>query len=132
MALDVLLCRSDLVLVCSPAELRLLRHHYGVPASKLVLAPFFAAASPFAQKVQSPAAAAGQRCPDHHERKHVMMIGTWRHPPNLDSARWACSEVWPLLREELGEQHRDVELHLYGSYSAGAAQQLHRPVGGRG
>ena len=118
--------RSDLVLVCSPVELQLLIGHYGVPASKVVLAPFFAPPSPHT----SVAGAAGpdQACPSHAERKHFLMIGNWRHPPNLDSARWACSEIWPALRAALPSEHRDAQLHMYGSYAAGAAQQLHRPV----
>ncbi|EFN50431.1 hypothetical protein CHLNCDRAFT_144035 [Chlorella variabilis] len=58
------------------------------------------------------------------------MIGNWRHPPNLDSARWACSEIWPALRAALPSEHRDAQLHMYGSYAAGAAQQLHRPKEG--
>lgn len=56
------------------------------------------------------------------------MIGNWRHPPNLDSARWAATEIWPQLRAALPEGHQDAELHMYGSYASGAAQQLHRPV----
>ncbi|EFN54125.1 hypothetical protein CHLNCDRAFT_9200, partial [Chlorella variabilis] len=120
--------RSDLVLVCSPVELQLLIGHYGVPASKVVLAPFFAPPSPHT----SVAGAAGpdQACPSHAERKHFLMIGNWRHPPNLDSARWACSEIWPALRAALPSEHRDAQLHMYGSYAAGAAQQLHRPKEG--
>lgn len=108
--------------MCSPLEFQLLSTHYGVPASKLALAPFFAPPSPHAP----PAAA-----PCFDDRKHFLMIGNWRHPPNLDSARWACSEVWPALRAALPPEHRDAELHLYGAYAAGAAQQLHKPVSGR-
>ena len=115
-------CRSDLTLVCSPAEMQLLTQHCGVPASKLALAPFFAPPSPHAAVGGGPAFA---------ERRHIAMIGNWRHPPNLDSARWACSEVWPALRAALPPEHRDAELHLYGAYAAGAAQQLHRPVSAR-
>ncbi|PRW59577.1 glycosyl transferase [Chlorella sorokiniana] len=130
--------RSDLTLVCSPVELRLLAGHYGVPASKLVLAPFFAPPSPFDPAAASTAAGAEAAAaapeavpaPPFEQRKHFLMIGNWRHPPNLDSARWACSEVWPALRQSLPPEHRDAELHLYGAYAAGAAQQLHKPKAG--
>lgn len=156
--LQLNLCRSDLTLVCSPVEMDMLVRHYGVPASKLVLAPFFAPPSPYDQQAAggaqaAAAAAAGQSsaaeaaapgqsstaaaarggsatCPPFHERRHFVMIGNWRHPPNLDSARWACSELWPALRAALPAGEREhAELHLYGAYAAGAAQQLHRPVG---
>lgn len=75
------------------------------------------------------AAGSAAVCPPFRERRHFVMIGNWRHPPNLDSARWACSELWPALRAALpaGERER-AELHLYGAYAAGAAHQLHRPV----
>lgn len=139
--------RSDLTLVCSPVELSMLVSRYGVPASKLVLAPFFAPPSPYdpaasmegragAAAAAAAAAAAGTSytaaaaaaAPPFEQRKHFLMIGNWRHPPNLDSARWACNEVWPALRQALAPEHRDAELHLYGAYAAGAAQQLHKPV----
>lgn len=120
----------------------MLTRHYGVPASKLALAPFFAPPSLHAQPEEQASAAAvpaaapagspgggGAVSLPFHERRHFIMIGNWRHPPNLDSARWACSELWPVLRAALPAGERDcTELHLYGAYAAGAAQQLHRPV----
>jgi hypothetical protein len=129
--------RSDLTLVCSPMELSMLTQQYGVPASKLCLAPFFAPPSPHAPAAppasgsSSGSSDEGQRCPAYHEREHFLMIGNWRHPPNLDSARWACREVWPALRAALPPQHRGAQLHLCGAYAGGAAQQLHRPVRAR-
>ena len=65
--------RCDLTLVCSPAELELLRDQYGVPAGKLALAPFFV---PPAQ---------AQDLPPFAERSHFVSIGNFKHPPNLDS-----------------------------------------------
>ena len=121
-------CRSDLTLVCSPVELRMLTRLYGVPAEKLALAPFFAPHSPHALTAAA-AGPASAACLPHEARQHFCMIGNWRHPPNLDSARWACAEVWPALRAALPpEQRATAKLHLYGAYPAGAAQQLHRPV----
>lgn len=114
--------------------MRLLVGHYGVPQSKLVLAPFFTPPSPYA-----PAAAPAQH--DHQQqqqpepgrqpclpwpaRRHFMMIGNFRHPPNADSVEWAVEEVWPGIRAQLGP---DPELHIYGSYAPGGAQRLHKPV----
>ncbi len=113
----------------------MLAGRFGVPTSKLVLAPFFAQPSPYdpmatteGQAGAPAAGAAAGTAPPFEQRKHFLMIGNWRHPPNLDSARWACSEVWPALRQSLPPEHRDAELHLYGAYAAGAAQQLHKPV----
>ncbi len=112
--------------------------HYGVPGHKLVLAPFFAPPSPYAP---SAAAAGRQPCPHFASRRDFMMIGTFRHPPNMDAVEWACREVWPRIRHALaGAAGGDgagggssagppPELHIYGSYAPGsAAQRLHRPV----
>ena len=77
-ALNVLaLHRCDLTLVCSPVELELLRDHYGVPAGKLALAPFFV------PPTQAP------DLPPFAERSHFVSIGNFKHPPNLDSV--GCS-----------------------------------------
>ena len=70
------LSRCDLTLVCSPVELKLLRDHYGVPAGKLALAPFFV---PPTQE---------QDLPPYAERSHFVSIGNFKHAPNLDSVRW--------------------------------------------
>lgn len=190
-------CRSDLTLVCSPVELELLVGHYGIPRSKLALAPFFAPPSPFApassssqlsiqthfqysqcstkhtdwkvpeqqlvskqlqqagighetspqltegleessvgrltlQSMQALMSQHGQRrCPSFLERSNFMMIGNFRHPPNMDSVEWACKEVWPQLRHRLAGSStctEQPELHIYGSYPSGAAQRLHNPV----
>lgn len=125
--------RSDLTLVCSPEEMRLLVVHYGVPAHKLALAPFFTPPSPYAPSAAAApgaaAAAAPQPCPGFAERRDFMMIGNFRHLPNFDSVQWTCSEVWPLLRRRLADSGTpDAQLHIYGSYAPGAAQRLHNPV----
>ena len=93
---------------------------YGVPRSKLVLAPFFAPPSAHA--------AAEAAASTFAERQHVLMIGNFRHPPNLDSVRWAATEVWPLVRRVMPH----IELHVFGAYPTGAAQQLHNPVSSMG
>jgi O-antigen biosynthesis protein len=67
------LTRCDLTLVCSPVELELLRDHYGVPAGKLALAPFFV------PRTQA------QGLPPFAERSHFVSIGNFKHAPNLDS-----------------------------------------------
>lgn len=65
--------RCDLTLVCSPVELELLCDHYGVPAGKLALAPFFV------PPIQA------QDLPPYAERSHFVSIGNFKHAPNLDS-----------------------------------------------
>ncbi|GAB4821957.1 hypothetical protein N2152v2_009003 [Parachlorella kessleri] len=150
--------RSDLTLVCSPEELRLLVGHYGIPANKLVLAPFFTPPSPFAPKKEAAAPyesqhqhqqeeqqhqQSGQRpqgqgeeqgCPGFEKRSHFLMIGNFRHPPNVDSAEWACRELWPRIRSQLAGSSGGApapELHIYGAHAPANAQQLlHKPKEG--
>ncbi|KAL4535246.1 hypothetical protein Ndes2526B_g06145 [Nannochloris sp. 'desiccata'] len=108
--------RSDLTLVCSPVELTMLREDYNIPSELLVLAPFFAPPSPHAATPVP-----------WSDRHHFLMIGNFRHPPNFDSVRWTCKEIWPLIRKKLG---MSAELHLYGSYAPQAAAELNNPKGG--
>ncbi len=108
--------RSDLTLVCSPVELTMLQKDYTISSELLVLAPFFAPPSPHAAAPVP-----------WSERHHYVMIGNFRHPPNFDSVRWTCSEIWPLIRKKLG---KTSELHLYGSYAPQAATELHNPKQG--
>jgi glycosyltransferase involved in cell wall biosynthesis len=115
--------RSDLTLVCSPAELEILAAPpYSLPPSKLALAPFFAPPSPHAAAPRGWA-----------DRRHFAMLGTFRHPPNADSVEWALAEVWPraraLLAAAAGAAGADApELHIYGADApSAAAARLHRP-----
>ena len=103
--------RSDLTLVCSPREVELLQSTFGVDKDLVVEASFFNGSSPFED---SPT--------PYIERKHFMMIGNFRHPPNADSVEWACTDLWPRIREMLSEQcslkKDDMPwLHVYGSYA---------------
>ncbi len=46
------------------------------------------------------------------KRPALAFIGGYRHPPNVDAAKWAAQSIMPLLREQLPE----VELLLVGSH----------------
>ena len=110
--------RSDLTLVCSPVELKLLEKVYGIPRRLLCEAGFFQPKSPF--KDSSPGFAA---------RRHAMMIGNFKHPPNLDSVQWACKTLWPRIRSEMKNSmgagsHMLPELHIFGAYSTEAQKSL--------
>lgn len=77
--------RSDLTLVCSPFESKLLRSLLGLLdggeggcGGKLVQAPLFA----------SRPALGSRRRRKFEERKHFVVIGSFLHPPNVDSLLW--------------------------------------------
>ena len=85
--------RSDLTLVCSTVEERWLRETCGVPAHKLAYAPLFAASEELL-----PARALG-----FERRSGFVSLGTFRHAPNVDAARFLAREVWPRVRATLPE-----------------------------
>ena len=96
--------RSDLTLVCSPVELALLRDRWGVPADKLVLAPFF---------FPPPRPAKG-----FAEREGFVAVGNGLHAPNVDGLLWLRREIWPLLRKQLP----NATMRVYGAHLDGKPQ----------
>lgn len=137
--------RSDLTLVCSPVEARLMRDRFQVPGEKLVPASFFceippSPSPPPAPSSVSPSASSGASTSTARtgaasgdlsgggfdSRAGFMTIGTFFHPPNVDAVRWTASEVWPLIRARLPA----AEMRVYGAYPTEAVKQLHRPEQG--
>jgi len=105
--------RSDLTLVCSPVEKKWLERECGISEKKLRVASFFN------RDVTHDA-----REMDFNARTDFITIGTFKHKPNVDSVRWLCEEVWPLVRERLP----NATMRVYGSYaSESIRQQFHRP-----
>lgn len=110
--------RCDVTCVCSPREIEILQHQYGVDEDRLVEAGFF----------NEP------QCVDttsFGERHDAMMIGNFRHPPNADSVQWACRFLWPAVRSAMKDLGVDrlPSLHVYGAYGEGQAG-LHDPEHG--
>lgn len=44
------------------------------------------------------------------QRRDLMFVGGFRHPPNVDAACWFVDQVWPLLRE----QEPELRFHCIG------------------
>ncbi|MEM9026119.1 MAG: group 1 glycosyl transferase, partial [Verrucomicrobiota bacterium] len=93
--------RSDLTLLISEAEIKILKETFGIEASLVEYWPFSIKTNHFSDE------------PSYQERQDCVMLGSFMHPPNVDSVRWCVSEIWPQIRRRLP----DVELHIYGSYS---------------
>jgi len=53
-------------------------------------------------------------------RKDLMFIGGFQHPPNVDAARWFVGEVWPLIRAA----KPDLRFHLIGSKAGAEVKAL--------
>lgn len=54
------------------------------------------------------------------QRRDLMFVGGFRHPPNVDAACWFVDEVWPLLRE----QEPELQFHCIGGDVPPAVQAL--------
>ncbi|MCH9697370.1 MAG: glycosyltransferase [Gammaproteobacteria bacterium] len=51
----------------------------------------------------------GRRKP-YRQRKDIMFVGGYQHPPNIDAITWFARDIFPLVRKEL-----DIQLHIIGS-----------------
>jgi glycosyltransferase involved in cell wall biosynthesis len=49
--------------------------------------------------------------PGFSDRADLVFVGSFRHPPNVDAARWLVEEIWPIVRQALPS----VRLHLVGA-----------------
>ncbi|HDR50797.1 MAG TPA: glycosyltransferase, partial [Mariniphaga anaerophila] len=52
-----------------------------------------------------------ENTPGFDQRKDILFVGGFAHPPNKDAVLWFVNEVFPLIKKEL----RDVKLHVVGS-----------------
>ena len=106
--------RSDISLIISSYEMKLLRTQFGVDESLLHYCPFM-----LDLNAMEPGLA-------FESRQNFMCIGNFRHAPNWDSVLWLKNEIWPLIRRQLPA----VELHIYGAYPPKKATDLHNPSKG--
>ncbi len=99
---------ADVTLVVSPAERDLLVHD--APSARVELLSNLHQLSgpgqPFAQ------------------RRDLVFVGGFRHPPNVDAMRWFVADIFPLVRVRLPQ----VQLHVIGSHvPADIAALAHQP-----
>ncbi|GGY14497.1 glycosyl transferase family protein [Rhodanobacter panaciterrae] len=59
----------------------------------------------------------------HAQRKGLVFIGGYGHPPNSDAIRWIAGEILPRLREVLP----DIRVHILGDVPELIRQQLASP-----
>lgn len=90
--------RSDSTLILSDFEINLLIKRFQIPDDLLFLSRFHYPVT--------------EASPSFSERKNFVMIGNFRHPPNVDGIRWMQSQIWPLIRGKL----KTAQLHIYGAY----------------
>ncbi|HZX91872.1 MAG TPA: glycosyltransferase [Rudaea sp.] len=90
-----LMRECDVTLVVSAAEQRLLQKE--LPNARI-------------EVLSNVHAVHGRRTP-FEERRDLVFVGGFQHPPNIDAVRWFAGEVMPLLRASGAPPH----LHVIGS-----------------
>lgn len=109
--------RSDLSLIISQFECKLLQEDFNIDTSLLFYLPFL---------IDVPQEKALVELPEFDQRQDFMTIGNFRHQPNLDAVKYLHSHIWPLIRKELPQ----AKLNIYGAYVPQAIKQLHNPATG--
>jgi len=106
--------RSDISLIISSYEMKLLIETFKVDTSLLHHLPFMVDLAKCPETTKS-----------FTQRQHFMTIGNFRHAPNWDVVLY-LQQIWPLIRKKLPQS----ELHIYGSYPPPKATALHNPKTG--
>ncbi len=109
--------RSDLTLMISPVEIKLLQEHFQVAQEQLLYLPFM---------LERTRKREIEQLPSFEEREHFITIGNFRHAPNWDAVLQLKQHIWPLIRKQLPK----AEMHIYGAYPPPKATQLHNPKQG--
>tara|TARA_R100001143_G_C3361367_1_gene137099 strand:- start:35064 stop:36320 length:1257 start_codon:yes stop_codon:yes gene_type:complete len=103
--------RSDLSIVISNYEMKLLLNTFEISALNLCYLPFL---------FDSISDSDQNELPKFDERNGFMMIGNYLHDPNRNAVKWLKNEIWPLIRSQLP----DVNLNIYGSYTSPRELQM--------
>ena len=113
--------RSDLTLVCSPAERKILTNIYHVPQEKLCLASFFVDTVDSQPPLK----------PSFQGRKDFVFIGGFRHEPNIDAVR-QMKRLWPHIRDGIQQKTADKpKFHVYGPFCPRSLRiECHDPEAG--
>ncbi len=109
--------RSDISLIISDYEMKLLTETFKIKESLLFYLPFLL--HPITSETK-------KDWPNYEDRKHFITIGNFRHEPNWNSVIYLKETIWPLIKKELPES----ELHIYGSYPSAKVTQLNNPKEG--
>ncbi|MFK5957886.1 MAG: glycosyltransferase [Lutibacter sp.] len=104
--------RSDLTLIISKYELKLLKNTFKIDSSLLQYVPFL---------LETINKEVFNSLPTFQERKHFMTIGNFKHEPNWNSVQYLKTKIWPLIQQQLP----NAKMLIYGAYATEKVQQLH-------
>lgn len=104
--------RSDLSLIISSEEIKLLIEEFNIPSQQLFYLPF-------QEHLLSEQEIFDRRKFD--ERSDFIFIGNFIHEPNWRTVEILKREIWPELRKSCPT----ASLHIYGAYASEKVLQLH-------
>ncbi|MDG1332888.1 MAG: glycosyltransferase [Crocinitomicaceae bacterium] len=99
--------RSDISLMVSDFEVKLLSETYQIPSEKLVHLPLYVEVK-------------DQELLPYAVRENFVFIGNFWHEPNWDAVRYLKSTIWPLIRKKVPR----AKLTIYGAYCSEKVYQL--------
>ena len=89
--------------ICFPSQVEIDEIRKELPNADLRVSPLYV--------LDDPRPAADYR---HADRRDILFVGGFSHPPNEDAILWFCSEVLPKLRTHIA----DIRLHVVGSHAS--------------
>mmetsp|Transcript_15774 Transcript_15774/g.30500 ORF Transcript_15774/g.30500 Transcript_15774/m.30500 type:complete len:419 (-) Transcript_15774:104-1360(-) len=104
--------RSDLNLFVSKDEMESCASTYGIPSSKLGLAPLLG--------FERDANVSNRK---YEATQDFYTIGNFKHAPNRDAVQWLAEDIWPRIRQRLP----NANLHIFGAYADAPMMSLHNP-----
>ena len=109
--------RSDLSLIISEAELKILIDKFKIDCSLLLYLPFMLDLNKNTEQKQHSL---------FSERTDFVSIGNFLHPPNSDVIFYLKNDIWPLIKSQLPQ----ANLHVYGAYDTQAIRSMHNKKDG--
>ena len=109
--------RSDLSLIISEAELKILIDTFKIDCSLLLYLPFMLDLNENSEQKQHSS---------FSERTDFVSIGNFLHPPNSDAIFYLKNDIWPLIKSQLPQ----ANLHVYGAYDTQAIRSTHNKKDG--
>ena len=109
--------RSDLSLIISEAELKILIDKFKIDCSLLLYLPFMLDLNENSEQKQHSS---------FSERTDFVSIGNFLHPPNSDVIFYLKNDIWPLIKSQLPQ----ANLHVYGAYDTQAIRSMHNKKDG--
>ena len=106
--------RSDISLLISKMEMKLLQQQFKIDPNLLYYLPFL---------VEAIDKTTTQSWLKFDDRKDFIFIGNFLHEPNWNAVQFIKDSVWPLIQKQLPE----VGMQIYGAYASQKVLQLHQP-----